>query len=440
MATIIKDIVTWLKQWYYTETEIDGMIETINSALANKVSKNLTNANMNVVTDSSGDITTEAKPTIPSDVSDLTDSTGVIPTDVSDLTDTTNKTFTPKSHAHGNVQNDGKLKVSGTVQTSKNVVTDSNGNITYENKDHKTGATTYGVGDANNYGHLKLDSSINSGGANPVTGGAIYTALSGKAASSHDHGIELIEDDDGDLYIQTTFNEQGVPVGDPVHLGAFLKELKDSVETLEAIDWLNIISSSEWSSTYEQNPSADTMNKLFIVIGSTTTDIYYTKQSGTGSSATYTWGHMDTDILDGLSIAWNDITGKPSFGTNHSDFAYGDHGHGNITTDGRLYVSSTFQTSKNVVTDAQGNITFENKDHSSTGTGYGAGTTTKYGHNKIIDALNKSTLTNGEALAAHQGYVLDQGKADKSAALGVTITLVDAGETNEGCIIFNTIS
>lgn len=32
------------------------------------------------------------------------------------------------------------------------------------------------------------------------------------------------------------------------------------------------------------------------------------------------------------------------------------------------------------------------------------------------------------------------GKSDKTATIGTTITLVDAGETNEGCIIFNTIS
>ena len=49
------------------------------------------------------------KPTIPSDVSDLTDSTGIIPTDVSDLTDTSNTAFTPKSHTHGNLSNDGKI-------------------------------------------------------------------------------------------------------------------------------------------------------------------------------------------------------------------------------------------------------------------------------------------------------------------------------------------
>lgn len=44
-------------------------------------------ASKNVVTDANGNLTVENKPTIP--------------TDVSDLTDTNNTTFTPKSHSHG---------------------------------------------------------------------------------------------------------------------------------------------------------------------------------------------------------------------------------------------------------------------------------------------------------------------------------------------------
>ena len=50
------------------------------------------------------------------------------------------------------------------------------------------------------------------------------------------------------------------------------------------------------------------------------------------------------------------------------------------------------------------------------------------------------TNLDGTSLSAHQGYVLNQGKADKTSAIGTTITLVNKGETNEGCIIFNTIS
>ncbi len=41
-------------------------------------------------------------------------------------------TFTPSSHTHGNLQNNGQ--VGSTVQASKNVVTDSNGLITTEDK------------------------------------------------------------------------------------------------------------------------------------------------------------------------------------------------------------------------------------------------------------------------------------------------------------------
>ena len=43
-------------------------------------------------------------------------------------------TMTPSSHTHGNLQNDGTVKVSGTVQKTKNIVTDANGNLTAEDK------------------------------------------------------------------------------------------------------------------------------------------------------------------------------------------------------------------------------------------------------------------------------------------------------------------
>ena len=124
-----------------------------------------TQTSKNVVTDSSGNITTESKPNIPSKTSDLTNDSGfltshqdisgkantndlsavafsndyddldnkpTIPSDVSDLSDNNNATFTPKSHSHGNLQNNGQ--VGSTVQASKNVVTDANGLITTENK------------------------------------------------------------------------------------------------------------------------------------------------------------------------------------------------------------------------------------------------------------------------------------------------------------------
>lgn len=93
--------------------------------------------------DDYGDL--ENTPTIPSDITDLTDITQVL-TDLvhnSDLSpvaftneygDLSNipSSFTPKSHTHGNLQNDGSVGTSNNA--SKNVVTDSNGKITTEAK------------------------------------------------------------------------------------------------------------------------------------------------------------------------------------------------------------------------------------------------------------------------------------------------------------------
>lgn len=104
--------------------------------------------------------------------------------------------------------------------------------------------------------------------------------------------------------------------------------------------------------------SASTMGALYIVSENSKVNVYYTRNN----NGSYSWQKMDTDILDELSIGWNDITGKPS--------------------------------------------SFPPANHASTATTYGVGTTINYGHNKIINDLNKSSLVNGESLSAHQGYVL----------------------------------
>lgn len=61
--------------------------------------------------------------------------------------------------------------------------------------------------------------------------------------------------------------------------------------------------------------SADTMDKLFILVGNDTVDVYYTTKSGN----TYSWNKMDDDILDNLSIEWSDIHNKPSIPADVSD-------------------------------------------------------------------------------------------------------------------------
>lgn len=85
-----------------------------------------------------------------------------IPSDVSQLTDNQNTQFTPKSHTHGNLQNDGQ--VGSTTQANKNVVTDSNGKITTENK-------------------MTVDSSLSASSTNPVQNKVVKSALDSKVSS-----------------------------------------------------------------------------------------------------------------------------------------------------------------------------------------------------------------------------------------------------------------
>lgn len=85
-----------------------------------------------------------------------------IPADVSELTDTQNTPFTPKSHTHGNLQNNGQ--VGSTSAPNKNVVTDSNGKITTENK-------------------MTVDSSLSGSSTNPVQNKVVKSALDAKVSS-----------------------------------------------------------------------------------------------------------------------------------------------------------------------------------------------------------------------------------------------------------------
>ena len=73
-------------------------------------------------------------------------------------------------------------------------------------------------------------------------------------------------------------------------------------------------------------------------------------------------------------------------------------GHTSISSIGNGTISgaiSTLQSTKAPI------------NHASPATGYGLGTSANYGHVKIIDNLTSSTVTDGEALSAHQGYELD---------------------------------
>ncbi len=106
-----------------------------------------------------------------------------------------------------------------------------------------------------------------------------------------------------------------------------------------------------------------------------------------------------------------------------------DIGLGNVdnTADSAKNVLSatkltTARTINGISFDGQTNITIPIEDstkapinHVSTGTSYGIGTTTSYGHVKIINDLTHSSFVNGEALSAYQGKLLN----DKISSLSV---------------------
>lgn len=105
--------------------------------------------------------------------------------------------------------------------------------------------------------------------------------------------------------------------------------------------------------------SASTMGALYIVSENSKVNVYYTRNN----NGSYSWQKMDTDILDDLSVGWNDITGKPS--------------------------------------------TFTPSSHASPTPVYGLASTDNFGHLRIIDDLLASSYSNGVCLSAHQGYVLN---------------------------------
>ena len=77
------------------------------------------------------------------------------------------------------------------------------------------------------------------------------------------------------------------------------------------------------------------------------------------------------------------------------------------------------------------------KSHASSATTYGVGTTTSYGHCKTIDNLDQSSHTNGYALSAHQGYVLNQSIGDINKQLSTISGEIDGLEESVQEVVNN---
>ena len=197
--------------------------------------------------------------------------------------------------------------------------------------------------------------------------------------------------------------------------------INTKIGTLMEADWIVIVSTLPTA-------SASTMGKLYLVpITGASGGNKFTEYITVEDSGSYDWEKLGEISGSGLSVDWADITSKPS------TFTPSDHTHGAITNDGKLDSTSVTYNYPNdkIVIKASGydgalkpvsqlpcSILLDTTAHPNIGTN-------AYVSQSAINLAIDSVLG---------------GKASKSEALGTTITLVNKGETNEGCIIFNTIS
>ena len=252
-----------------------------------------------------------------------------IPSDVSDLTDTQNTTFTPKSHSHGNLTNDGKL---GTT-ANKPVITGSGGAITTGS--FGTTANTFCQGNDSRLSDARTPLSH-------THGFILDNGMITEVISSYDKAnLPLIEEGgriklgaiSGD-YIKSDSELVNLRVSASTNLNSVLGSIDTAIGNLSSIQAIQIV-------TTLPTASSSTMGKLYIISENAKVNVYYTEQSGTGSSATYSWHKMDTDILDELSINWSDIQNNPFSSASPSDYATSSHTHGNLSNDGKISTSGT---------------------------------------------------------------------------------------------------
>lgn len=258
MAKTISGIVTWLKGWFYDKTEIGNLLNT-------KANLNQGSANMNVVTDGSGNISIEAKPTVPTKTSDLTNdgdgssghtSATFVLSDDSRLSDAR----TPTSHSHGQITNDGKNTSTAVTIASddKILITDTSDSNKIKRVEKILASQ---VKDSNGNTYTNIDNTLTANSTQSDINGAINTVIG----------------------------------------------------TLQSIRAIEIVSTLPTA-------SSSTMGKLYIISENGKVNVYYTQQSG----SSYSWHKMDADILDELEISWNDVTNKPNFATVATSGLYSD--------------------------------------------------------------------------------------------------------------------
>ena len=210
-----------------------------------------TSTNKVVVTDSSNNIKTISK----------------LPLDKVTHQDISGKASS--THTHGSIANNGTLN-SDTTTVGKVVVTDGSNNIKTISKlpsanvthqdisgkapnNHKSTATTYGVGDASNYGHVKVDSSMNATSTNPVQNKVVKDyideqvgdIISGDVdlSNTHNHDDRYIKTGTGTV-TSTNIADKTIVNGDIADATIETGKIKNGAITNEKLSGTKITASS----------------------------------------------------------------------------------------------------------------------------------------------------------------------------------------------------
>ncbi|WP_407454412.1 hypothetical protein [Methanobrevibacter sp.] len=268
--------------------------------------------------------------------------------------------------------------------------------------------------------------------ADTTTVSALATTVDGKADSSHTHTAGQVKDSTAYSNLGTSANATQATINSAINT---------KIGALTDVDLLKVV-------TTLPTASSSTMNALYLVAKATTStndgyDIYITVKSGSN----YSWEKVDdaslslgdyaklTDVPVANDTASNiKMNGSQNAGSlstfakadhvhpTDTSRAASDHQHGSITNDGKVGSSAN----KPLITGTGGLV--------SAGSFEGTATNIKMNGTQAVGSRN--TFARGDHV-----HPSDTTKSDKSETIDITkIELIDKGETNEGCIVFETIS
>lgn len=326
---------------------------------------------------------------------------------------------TPTSHSHGNLQNNGQI--GATAQANKNIVTDSSGKITTEDKPTiptQTSQLTNNSGfiTSNSLSNYLQQSDVKDNLTSTDTnkplsanqGKQLKTLVDGKANSTHSHNdlsqsIQNLGQTISGLADVATSGDYDDLINTPENLSDF----NDDVGYLTSHQSLtNYVTTSDSRLSDSRTPIA-----------------HATSATTYGVSSASNYGHA---MASNTSPKAN---GTAAVGSETAKFARGDHVHPHNCVNNLTSTSTTTPLAAN-----QGKVLNENKaptNHASGINTYGLGNSEEYGHVKSINNLTTSSNNDGECLSAYQGKILNDKKLEKT-----TLNSIDSQYQTYG--IYNT--